>query len=55
MSIVIRVDEDVYEELDRQAQPGEERPNAVIRRLLGMPPGEPVQSHRRFGKSSTEA
>lgn len=36
----IRVDLEVWAELKKRAEPLEDTPNAVIRRLLGLPPKE---------------
>ena len=34
----IRVDADVYEELQRRSEPFEDKPNDTLRRILGMSP-----------------
>ena len=36
-SRVIRIDEEVWAELQRRARPFEDNPNAVIRKVLGLP------------------
>jgi hypothetical protein len=40
MTPTIRVDEDVYERLQREAKPFVDTPNSVLRRLLGLESGE---------------
>jgi hypothetical protein len=49
-SRVIRIDEEVWAELQRKAVPFEDNPNSVLRRVLGLEKNEPVRDNTREDK-----
>lgn len=53
-SKVIRIDEEVWAELQRRARPLEDTPNSVLRRVFGLPEGasedEEAGTELRFGR-----
>ncbi|MFC1848386.1 hypothetical protein ACFLXV_03660 [Chloroflexota bacterium] len=46
-SRVVRIDDDVWAELQRRAVPFEDNPNSVLRRILGLAAREPIRDHSR--------
>lgn len=53
MSPTIRVDDEVYEELQKRATPFVDTPNSTLRRVLGLPPGKASQTGGEATASSS--